>query len=102
MSKEHRDTEEFNCYTQLIKLRRAALRSALIFKILALRDMIDHVSRPLMRNLFWLYVMDNHNMGPSYLAMCHVIRNVIGNLVLTMRLVTHHVMRDVIEHVTQS
>ena len=34
--------------------------------------------------------------------MRHVIRNVIGDLVLAMRHVMHHVMRDVIDHVTQS
>ena len=34
--------------------------------------------------------------------MRHVIRNVIDNLVLAMRHVSHHVMRDVIDHVTQS
>jgi hypothetical protein len=34
--------------------------------------------------------------------MRHVIRNVIGDLVLVMRHVMHHVMRDVIDHVAQS
>jgi hypothetical protein len=34
--------------------------------------------------------------------MRHVIRNVIGDQVLAMRHVMHHVMRDVIDHVTQS
>jgi hypothetical protein len=34
--------------------------------------------------------------------MHHVIRNMIGDLVLAMRHIMHHVMRDVIDHVTQS
>ena len=46
--------------------------------------------------------MIDHMMGIRALAMRHVICNIMGNLVLATRHVTHQMMQDVIDHVTQS